>query len=164
MRQKQKGLVTVIVLALLAVAGVTGWAQGGDTPIVILDGSLTIQSAVPWNQFTGTGDQRFHPNKGGAITDVVVTVNGKSQTIACNSQSCAIDVTYAGTDIQVASGSDGKGLMISPFSAFDIGSTPDVLVHKNQKAKISHVSVSMFGVKLIDMNASGGTKITIGYK
>jgi hypothetical protein len=162
MRQQQKGLVAAIVLTLL-VAGVTGWASG-DTPIVILDGSLSIQSAVPWNQFTGTGDQRYHPNTSGSITRVVVTVNGKNQTIACNNQSCAVDVTYAGTDIIVASGADGKGLMVMPFSAFDNGSTPDVLVHKNQKAKISHVSVSMSGVKLIDIATTSGTKVTISYQ
>jgi hypothetical protein len=163
MQQRQKGLVTAIVLAFLTVAA-TAWAQGGDTPIVILDGSLTMQSKVPWSQYTGTGDQRYHPNTGGSITKVVVTVNGKNQTIACNNQSCAVDVTYAGTDIQVASGSDGKGLMVAPFSAFDNGSTPDVLVHKNQKAKISHVAVSMSGVKLIDMATTGGTKVTISYQ
>jgi hypothetical protein len=162
MRQQQKGLVAVIFLALFTVWGVT-WASG-DTPIVILDGSLTMQSAVPWNQFTGTGDQRFHPNKAGSITKVVVTVNGKNQTIACNNQACAVDVTYAGTTIQVASGSDGKGLMVAPFSAFDAGSTPDVLVHKNQKAKITHVAVSMSGVTLVDLATSGGTKITISYE
>jgi hypothetical protein len=163
MQAQQKGLAAAIVLAFLTVAGVAGWASG-DTPIVIMDGSLTMQSAVPWNKFTGTGDQRFHPNTGGSITQIVVTVNGKNQTIACNNQSCAVDVTYAGTDILVASGADGKGLMVAPFSAFDNGSTPDVLVHKNQKAKISHVTVSMSGIKLVDMATTGGTKVTIDYQ
>src|SRR5580692_2872656 len=97
--QKQRIGIVMVVLALLSAAGVIAWAQGGDTPIVILDGSLSMQSAVPWNQFTGTGDQRFHPNKDGAITKVVVTVNGKNQSIACNQQACSVDILYAGTDI-----------------------------------------------------------------
>ena len=164
MQTKQIGFATGILLALLSMASVNG-SPGGDTPIVILDGSLTLQSAVPWKDFTGTGDQRFHPNAAGSITAVVVTIAGKNQTIACNGQRCAIDVLYAGTDIHLESGADGKGLTVGPFSAFENGATPDVLVHKNQKAKITHVTVTMSGVKLIDSAASGGgTKITISYQ
>jgi hypothetical protein len=164
MQTKQIGFAAGTVLVLLSAAGLSVWAAG-DTPIVILDGSLTIQSAVPWKQFKGTGDERSHPNDQGSITNVVVTIGGKNQTIACNGQRCAVDVTYAGTVIQVASGPDGKGLTVSPFSAFDNGSTDDVMVHKNQKAKIAHVTVSMSGVKLIDQAASGGgTKVVISYQ
>ena len=79
---------TGIVLALLAVAGVLSWAQGGDTPIVILDGSLTMQSAVPWNQYSGSGDVRSHPHSGKSVTSVTVTVNGATQTIAFSNQQC----------------------------------------------------------------------------
>ena len=162
--RKQITLVTGIVLALLSTAGVTGWASG-DTPIVILDGSLTMQSAVPWKEFKGSGDQKNHPNAAGAITNVVVTIGGKNQTIACNGQKCAVDVMYAGTDIQVASGPDGKGLTVSPMSAFQDGDTPDKVVHKNRNAHITHVSVSMSGVKLIDSAASGaGTKIVVSFQ
>lgn len=163
MRRRHMGLLTGMVLALL-LAGAIGLAQGGDTPIVILDGSLTMQSAVPWNKFTGSGDRRSHPKNDGAITKVVVTINGKNQSVACNGQACTVEILYAGTNIEFASGGDGKGLTVSPFSAFDEGKTPDVLVHKNQNAKISHVTVSMLGVKLLDAAASGGTKIVISYQ
>ena len=162
--KKQIRLVTGIVLALLSAAGVIGWASG-DTPIVILDGSLTMQSAVPWKEFKDSGDQKIHPNAAGSITTVVVTIGGKNQTIACNGQKCAVDVMYAGTDIQVASGADGKGLTVSPMSAFQDGDTPGVLVHKNRNAHIAHVTVSMSGIKLIDSAASrAGTKIVIGFQ
>lgn len=154
---------TGIVLALVGAAGYNLWASG-DTPIVILDGSLTIQSAVPWKQFKGTGDHRSHPNADGTITNVVVTIGGKDQTIACNGQRCSVDVAYAGTDIIVESGADGKGLTVSPFSIFEDGETPDRMRHKNQKSKISHVTVTMSGVKLIDSPANGGTKVVIGYQ
>ncbi len=164
MHRKQITLVTGIVLALLSAAGVIGWASG-DTPIVILDGSLTMQSVVPWKEFKATGDQKTHPNAEGSITNVVVTIKGKNQTIACNGQKCAVDVTYAGTDIQVASGEDGKGLTVSPMSAFQDGDTPDVVVHKNRNAHITHVTVSMSDHKLIDSAASGaGTKVVIGFR
>ncbi|HEX3746094.1 MAG TPA: hypothetical protein VHW09_19275 [Bryobacteraceae bacterium] len=164
MRAKQIVFVTGIVLALLSAAGSRIQASG-DTPIVILDGSLSIQSAVPWKEFKAAGDLRSHPNAEGAITNVVVTIGGKNQTIACNGQRCSIDVTYAGSDIIVESGADGKGLSLSPFSLFQDGPTPDVIMHKNQKAKISHVSVTMSGVKLIDSPASGGgTKVVISFE
>jgi hypothetical protein len=164
MHRKQITLVTGFVLALLSAAGVTGWASG-DTPIVILDGSLTMQSAVPWKQFKGSGDQKTHPNADGAITNVVVTIGGKNQTIACSGQQCAVDVMYAGADIQVTGGADGKGLTVSPMSAFQDGDTPDVVVHKNRNAHITHVTVTMSGHKLIDSAASGaGTKIVIGFR
>jgi len=165
MQTKQLGFAVGAVVALLSAAGVVGWAAG-DTPIVILDGSLTIQSAVPWNQFKGAGDRKSHPNAGGAITSVVVTIGGKDQTVACNNQPCQVDVTYAGTDIEVASGGDnGKGLTVSPFSAFQNGSSANELVHKNRTAHIAHVTVSKAGAKVIDAAGSGaGTKVTIHYQ
>jgi hypothetical protein len=162
--KQQITLVTGFVLALLSAAGVTSWASG-DTPIVILDGSLTMQSAVPWKEFKDSGDQKIHPNAAGSITTVVVTIGGKNQTIACNGQKCAVDVMYAGTDIQVASGADGKGLTVSPMSAFQDGDTPGVLVHKNRNAHIAHVTVSMSGIKLIDSAVSGaGTKVVVSFQ
>jgi hypothetical protein len=165
MRRQQIGFVAGIVLTLVSAAGVIGWAQGGDTPIVISDGSLTMQSAVPWTQFTGSGDRKSHPNAAGAITNVVVTIAGKDQTIACSGQPCTVDVMYAGTDIQVASGAGGKGLSVSPFSAFQAGNTANLLAHKNQTAKISHVTVTKSGAKVLDSAASGGgTKVVIGYR
>jgi len=163
MQRKQIAFMAGVVLAVLSLAGTEGWASG-DTPIVILDGSLTIQSAVPWKEFTGSGDHKSHPNAAGSITNVVVTIGGKNQTIACNGQRCSIAVTYAGSDIVVESGADGKGLSVSPMSMFEKGADDNTLAHKNQKAKISHVSVSMSGVKLIDQAASGGTKIVISYQ
>lgn len=163
MQKLQSGRVVGIVLALLSVGGLSVWAAG-DTPIVILDGSLTMQSAVSWNQFQGTGDQRKHPNGAGSVTSVVVTVNGKDQTVTFNHQQCTVDVTYASTDINVATDKNGKGLSVSPFSAFQNGSTSGVLVHKNQNAKISHVRVMKAGAKAFDADTSGGTQVVIHYQ
>jgi len=163
MQRKHIGIVTGIALALLS-AGVIGRASG-DTPIVILDGSLTIQSAVPWNQFKADGEKKVHPKTDGSITKVVVTVGGKTRTIACNNQACAVNVTYAGTNIEVASGPHSKGLTVSPISAFEDGDTPDVIRHKNRDAHISRVTVSKSGKKLVDSAAAGaGTKVTISYE
>jgi hypothetical protein len=164
MQRQQIGLVTGIVLALLSGVGVIGWAQSGDTPIVIQDGSLTMQSKIPWNQFQGGGDERQHPNGGGSITSVVVTLNGVDQpAVPCTNQVCVVEVYYASTNIKVASGANGKGLRVSPFSAFQNGGS-DVLVHKNQNSKISHVTVTKAGVKAFDKATTSGTKIVIHYQ
>jgi len=142
-----------------------GWAQSGDTPIVIMDGSLTVDTGVPWSQFKGTGDRRSHPNSSKTVTKVVVTVAGKDQTITFNKQQCIVDVTYASTDIKVSSGKRGKGLTVSPFGAFQNGDTPNRMAHKDQSHKISHVTVTRAGVKAFDSDASGGgTKVVISYE
>ena len=157
------GRATLIALGLLLVAGVLSWAQGGDTPIIILDGSLTMQSAVPWNQYTGSGDVRTHPHAGKSVTKVTVTANGATQTIAFSNQQCIVNVTYASQNIRVATGANGKGLSVSPFSAFN-NRTSTIIAHKNQNSKISHVTVMKAGARAFDANASGGTKITINYE
>jgi hypothetical protein len=162
MQRQQTGRLAGIILALLACLGAIAWAQGGDTPIVILDGSLSIESQVPWSQFTGTGDQRSHPNAGKSITKVVVTMPDKNQTITFNKQSCLVDVTYGGDHIRVES--NGRGLRLSPFSAFVAGDTPNRLRHRRQEFKISHVTVTRNGASVFDSDAKGGTKITISYE
>jgi hypothetical protein len=163
MQRHWTGRATLIVLGLLSMAGVLSWAQGGDTPIIILDGSLTMQSAVPWNQYTGSGDIRTHPHNNKSVTKVTVTANGATQTIAFSNQQCIVNVTYASQDIRVATGANGKGLSVSPFSAFN-SRTSTILAHKNQNSKISHVTVTKAGARAFDDNASGGTKITISYE
>ena len=163
MERRRTGRGIGIVLALLAVAGILSWAQGGDTPIVILDGSLTMQSAVPWKQYSGSGDVRSHPHSGKSVTKVTVTANGATQAIEFSNQQCIVNVTYASQDIRVATGANGKGLSVSPFSAFQ-NKTDTILAHRNQNSKISHVTVTKAGARVFDANASGGTKITISYQ
>src|ERR1022692_3941161 len=85
MRRQQKPRLAGTAAAFLTAAFalcVLGWAQGGDTPIVISDGSLNIQSAVPWSQFAGTGDVKSHPHSTKSVTSIAFTVGGKDQTIA----------------------------------------------------------------------------------
>jgi hypothetical protein len=164
MQRQQTGRALALILALLMGTVVALWAQGQDTPIVILDGSLTITSAVSWDQFVGTGNERSHPNASKAITSVQVTMPGKNQTITFSNQQCVVDVIYAGTDIKVISGADGHGLKFSPFNAFNNGHGSAPLSHKNQTAKISHVTVQQAGKTVFDSAASGGTKVTIHYR
>ena len=165
MQRQRIGRIAGIILAILVTAGVLGWAQSGDTPIVIMDGSLTMDLGVPSSQFKGTGDRRSHPNSSKTVTKVVVTVAGNDQTITFNKQQCTVDVTYSGTDIKVTTGRNGKGLSVSPFSAFQDGDTPNHMAHKDQSQKISHVTVKKAGVTAFDSDASGGgTKVVISYE
>jgi len=164
MQRQQIGLMTGTVLALL-VAGVAGWAESVDTPIVIQDGSLTMQSKIPWNKYLGSGDQKQHPNGSGAITSVVVTIKGVDQpAVDCTNRVCTVDVTYASTDIKITGGGHGQGLTVSPFSAFNNGSTSDVIEHKNRNARISHVRVTNGGGKPFDWDVTTNTKVVIHYK
>jgi hypothetical protein len=167
MKRERKLRIAGAVAALLTAAlvlSVFGWAQGGDTPIVILDGSLSIQSAVPWAQFTGAGDQKAHPHTAKSVTQVALTVAGKNQTIAYSGEACRVDVTYAGDHIVFATGGNGKGLSMRPFGAFHPGSDEKVLQHNNQNAKISHVTITKGSATVFDADANGGTKITISYR
>src|ERR1039458_4348220 len=144
MRRQQKLRLAGTVAALLTAAFalcVFGWAQGGDTPIVISDGSLNIRSEVPWSLYTGTGDIKSHPHSTKSATSVAFTVGGKDQTIAFAGESCRVDITYAGAHIVFNTGTDGKGFMMRPYSAFHQGSTANFLAHNNANAKISHVTI-----------------------
>lgn len=155
---------TVLALLMAPVAAVVnGWASD-DTPIVILDGSLTMESAVPWSQFTGTGDVRSHPHAAKSVTGVTITMLGKNRTVTFSGERCTVDITYARTDIKITTGNTGKGLQVRPFSAFMAGASPNRLAHKNQNAKISHVTVTKQGVTVFDSDASGGTKVVIDYQ
>jgi hypothetical protein len=138
--------------------------SSADTPIVILDGSLTIRSEVPWDQFQGTGDRRSHPKTDGAVTRVVVTVGGADQTITFNSEQCTVEFVYSTDHIHFTTGHNGKGLQFTPFSAFQSGATDNHLAHKNQGHKISHVTVTKTGATVFNADAHGGTQIVIGYE
>jgi hypothetical protein len=164
-RQQKIRLAAITVALVTAIAlAMAGWAQGGDTPIVILDGSLTIQSAVPWSQYTGTADIRSHPHTAKSVTKVAFTVRGRDQTIAFAGESCQVDITYAGGHIVFGTGRDGKGLTMRPYSAFHAGRNANFLEHNNQNEKISHVTITKGNRQVFDSDASGGTKITISYQ
>jgi hypothetical protein len=167
MRRQQKLRLAGTVAALLTAAFalcVFGWAQGGDTPIVISDGSLNIRSEVPWSLYTGTGDIKSHPHTTKSATSVAFTVGGKDQTIAFAGESCRVDITYAGAHIVFNTGTDGKGFMMRPYSAFHQGSTANFLAHNNANAKISHVTIIKGNQQVFDSDAVSGTKITIHYQ
>ena len=100
---------TVVFVALLVAAIMC--AQRNDAPIIIADGSLTIESAVPWASYGGSGQNpRVHPNTGKSVTQVVIAMPGNSRTVTFSGQKCTVAVRYASTDITVTTGNDGKGL------------------------------------------------------
>jgi hypothetical protein len=157
-----------IAVALAAILGGTAYmsAQAGDSPIVILDGSLTMQSAVAWSSFTGTGNAHVHPNANKSIGSVEVTMPAMSDTIAFSGEKAEIEVTYADTfSIKVASGSNGKRLTVNTdFSAFRPGADANQLSHTNATGHITHVTVRRNGAVALDSAASGHTKVVIHYQ
>ena len=163
-RQKLRLAGILALLALVLGGAFYSWAQG-DTPIVIGDGSLTIESAVPWASFTGTGRTRTHPHTAKAVPTVTVTLGGQTQTVNFAGERCSVAVTYGATVITVATGNNGRRLQITTdFNSFHTGATPNLLVHNDATQKISHVTVTKGNQTPIDSNASGGTKIVIGYR
>jgi hypothetical protein len=157
------GLILALLIAICA-AGIVSWAWA-DTPIVIADGSLTLNSAVPWNQYTGTGDIKSHPHTGKTVASVVVTVAGTDQPLVTfKKQACTVDITYAGEHITFSTGTNGKGLIMRPFSHFLSGSQPTDIVHVNPNDHISHVKVIKGTAIAFESDVTGNTKITIHYQ
>ena len=153
-----------LLFGLLAVP--LAWTQA-DTPIVISDGSLTIESrgGPAWSQFTGSGGMRNHPNAGKTVTSVDLTVNGRNQTISFSGQQCTVTVQYGGTTIAVSTGPNGRGLRVSTdFSAFHGGANGRILAHNDPNQHMSTISVQKAGANAFNGTGSGHSVITIHYQ
>jgi hypothetical protein len=137
-----------------------------DTPIIIADGSLTIESAVPWASYSSSGSNtKVHPHTGKSAAKVAIVIPGKNRTVTFSGQKCTVAVRYASTDITVTTGDNGKGLqVITDFGSFHAGATPRHLAHNDATSKISHVTVTQGNRIAFDASASGGTTITISYQ
>jgi hypothetical protein len=140
--------------------------RSNDTPITISDGSLTIESAVPWTGYTGSGSNtKVHPHTWKSVTEVVIGTPGKNQTVAFSSEKCTVVVRYSSTDITVTTEDDGKGLkVITNFSSFHDGATPNHLAHNDGSSKISHVTVTHGNPMAFDICAPGSTTVTIHFE
>jgi hypothetical protein len=162
---------TVVFVALLA-AAIAGcvhmWAQNNiDTPIIIADGSLTIESrGVPWTGYSGSGQNpRVHPHTTKSVTQVVIAMPGNNRTVTFSGQKCTVAVRYASTDITVITGNNGQGLQVTTdFGSFHPGATSNHLAHNNTTAKISRVTVTQGNQVVFNGTASGGTTVTIHYQ
>jgi hypothetical protein len=161
---------TVVFVALLAAAiggCVHMWAQNIDTPIIIADGSLTIESrGVPWANYSNSGgNARVHPHGGKSLARVEIAMPGNNRTVTLSGRKCTVAVRYASTDITVTTANNGTGLqVITDFGSFHAGADANHLAHNNPNAKISHVTVTEGNQTLFDSGASGGTTITIHYQ
>lgn len=156
-------LLTFALLALL-LAGFL-WAQT-DTPIIISDGSLTMESrGVAWSQFGGTGNSRRHPNSNKTVSAVDVTVNGNTQTIPFTGQRCTVTAQYGTTNITVSTGGNGKSLQVSTdFTKFHPGASPNHMAHADEHSKIGAVTVRKGNQTAFSGTGNGGTVITIHYQ
>jgi hypothetical protein len=160
---------TGIVLALLA--AIPGgpaclWAQPPETPIIIGDGSLTIESSVPWSSFTGSGAVKAHPHAARPVASVDIAMPAMSHTVTFSGEKTEIDVTYAGSfPIAVLTGNGGKNLAVkTDFSAFHPGADANHLSHNNTGGFITHVTVLRNGTVVFDSSASGHPKIVVHFQ
>jgi hypothetical protein len=156
-----------ILLALLALLGGAAYlfAQS-DTPIVINDGSLFMESrVVGWPSFRGDDNAHTHPNTASTVNAVDLTVQGASRTITFNNEKVEVDVTCTGSfPIKVTTDSTGKNLAIATnFRSFRRGADDNHLVHTNAAISISHVTVLKNGAQVFDSAANGHSSITIHY-
>jgi hypothetical protein len=160
------------VFVALLVAAIGGcalmWAQRGDTPIIIADGSLTIESrGVPWTSWTNSGpNTKVHRDTGKSVTSVEIAMPGNNQTLTFSGQSCTVIVRYVSTDITVETGPNGGRLqMTTDFGgSFHNGATGNHLAHNNATSKISHVTVMRGNQTVFNANASRDTTVTIHYQ
>jgi hypothetical protein len=155
-----------VLIALLSGGAFFVVAQPGDTPIVISDGSLTIDATVPWNGFRDVdATTKSHPQNGRSVTKVVVTTGGNTQTFNFSGQKCTVAVRYAATDIEVSTDNNGKALRIkTDYGSFRPGASSNLLAHTNTNAKISSVKVTRGTQTVFTATPSGGTKISISYQ
>ena len=160
----------VVFVALLAAAiggCVHMWAQNIDTPIIIADGSLTMESrGVPWANYGNSGgNTKVHPNGGKSVTQVEIAMPGNNRTVTFSGQKCTVAVRYASTDITVTTADNGTGLqVITDFGSFHNGATNRHLAHNNATSKISRVTVTQGNQIVFNATASGGPTITIHYQ
>ncbi len=153
---------------LLALAG-SGrlLAQSGDTPIIISDGSLKMNSAVPWAQFAQQSSRRrVHPAGGKRIASVELVVEGNiSTSVQFNNQQCEVTFRYASANFVLFTNPTGRNLRIdADWGDLQPGATPNDLQHADQSSKISRVVIKRGGSTVLDQSPSGGTRITLHYE
>jgi hypothetical protein len=166
MKREARLAAAILLVTLCGLCGLQSIRAQSDSPITISDGSLTIESAVPWTRFRNPdGRTKTHPDANRAVTRVAITMPGHNQTINFSGQRCTVAVRYASTDLMVTTGNNGKGLrVVTDFSSFQRGVSDNHLVHRNRNAKISHVTVTQGTQVVFNNAASGGTQIVISYQ
>jgi len=167
LNQLLRALLALSILLTLLLGGAFFLdAQGSDTPIIISDGSLTIDATVPWTNF-GNADAttKSHPQRTRSVTKVVVTAGGATQTFNFSGQQCTVAVRYAATDVVVSTDNHGKALRIkTDYASFRPGASANLMTHTNPNAKISSVTVMRGAQTLFSATPSGGTRISISYQ
>jgi|SRR5579872_6850544 len=151
---------------LLGLGAGLSFAQGSDTPIIITDGSLTMDSAVPWSQFTTAGDSRRHPKGNGTVTGIDLTVNGTTQNIAIGGQPCTVTLQYGGTTITVSTAANGRALQVSAnnFAGSFHEVTPNQMAHNNPNNKIGAITIRNGNQTAFSGTGNGGTRVVVHYQ
>jgi hypothetical protein len=141
-------------------------AQSGDTPIIITDGSLKMNSAARWADYVAeTARRRRHPNNGKRVSRVDMQLPGGSTSVLFTGQQCEVRVTYDGMEVVVTTNPSGRNLkMETDWNAFKPGATDNDLEHTNASSHISRIVVRRNGNVVAEASPNGGTRVTIHYE
>jgi hypothetical protein len=157
-------LAAVLGLSLLAGVRFTLRAQG-DSPIIISNGSLHIESAVPWSQFTGQGNTKAQPDANRSVPSIDLTLGSDARTLSIAGQSCQVQVQYGSTTLTVATGANGKGLSVTTdFSSFRARSDGVHLDHVNGNQTISSIAIAKAGTNIFQGSPTGAVRIVVHYQ
>ncbi|MGP8242934.1 MAG: hypothetical protein ACLQVN_00270 [Bryobacteraceae bacterium] len=157
-------LAAVLVWILLVGVTLTLQAQG-DTPITVSNGSLHVESLVPWAQFTTNGNTKTHPQTNKSVPSIDLTLGNNTQTLNIGGQRCQVQVQYGGTTLTIATGANGKGLGVTTdFSSFRPRSDGNHLDHANSNQTISSIAITKAGQSLFQGNPTGAVTIVVHYQ
>ncbi len=162
-KSRMAALAAVLGLSLLGGVALTLLAQG-DTPITISNGSLHIESAVPWAQFKTQGNTKAHPQANASNPSIDLTLGTNARTLSIGGQSCQVTVRYGSTTLTVATGANGKGLSVTTdFSSFR-PSDGNHLDHVNGSQAISSIAITKAGTSIFQGSPTGAVTIVIHYR
>lgn len=159
-------VLTGAIAALVAASGHLS-AFAADTPIIISDGSLKLNSATPWAEYiTQNQRRRVHPAQGKRVSSVEVRLAGnRNTTVTFDNQQCEVSVTYASTEIVVSTNPSGRNVGIdTDWSTLQPGSSPNELQHSNQGSRISRITVRQNGSTVLDEQPNGGSQVIVHYE
>lgn len=157
-------LAAVLAWSLLVGMTLTVQAQG-DTPITVSNGSLHIESAVPWAQFQTQGSVRIHPHTNKSVPKIELTMGTNTQTFAIGGQKCQVQVKYGSTTLRIGTGANGKGLTVdTDFTSFRPRSDGTHLDHVNSAQTISSIAVTKAGKSIFQGSPSGAVTLVIHYQ
>ncbi len=115
---------TAVFAGLLLAAWLfpTALAQGGDTPIIVRDRSISIRPATgSLKDWKAVGRQQFdHPNQNKSMASVEVAGPGAKNSTCSGRGRCLVEMTWStGQSVRIIARGGGRGLSLFCSVPFD---------------------------------------------